>query len=114
MRYSTVSFSAGSATSVPMTNASTIPSSVPSRKFQSWACDRVRHRVAADGAERGVRHRHLAGVAEQQVERQRQRGVQEDLVEVVDPQLHRSDPPPTCGSSRPLNLAMKALDLIAR
>ena len=38
MRYSTLSLSAGSATSVPMTNASTMPSSVPSRKFQPWAC----------------------------------------------------------------------------
>ena len=34
MRYSTDSLSAGSATSVPMTTATAMPSSVPSRKFQ--------------------------------------------------------------------------------
>ena len=38
MRYSTLSLSAGRATSVPMTNASSMPSSVPSRKFQPWVC----------------------------------------------------------------------------
>ena len=38
MRYSTVSLRAGRATSVPMTNASNMPSSVPTRKFHPWAC----------------------------------------------------------------------------
>ena len=34
IRYSTLSLSAGRATMLPMTNARTMPSSVPSRKFQ--------------------------------------------------------------------------------
>ena len=52
----------------------TMPSSVPSRKFQPLVSGEVAHRVAADRAERGVGDRHLAGVAEQQVQRQRERG----------------------------------------
>ena len=40
IRYSTVSFRAGSATMLPMTNANTMPTTVPSRKFQWWLSDR--------------------------------------------------------------------------